>query len=137
MLEQVLGHLNNYFVVKDGVHRGKYEISSGSLDLDFLQTNQYYKIVGSVFNDGVHKYTGTEELVDEVFEGEIWAMAVPKAVVDLSTEIGAWCVEHPSTPYASEAFGGYSRALATSGGTGAPVSWQDVFRGRLNVWRKL
>ena len=39
MLEQVLRHLNNYFVVKDGVHADEYEISSGALDLDFLQEN--------------------------------------------------------------------------------------------------
>lgn len=136
MLEQILRHLNNYFVVKNGVHPGSYSISSGALDLDFLQENQYFRIVGSVFNDGVHQYPATE-LVDEDFDGEIWAMAVPKAVVDLSTEIGAWCTAHPVSPYASEAFGGYSRTLATSGGTGAPVSWEDVFRTRLNAWRKL
>lgn len=136
MLEQVLRHLNNYFVVKDGVHVGEFEISSGVLNLDFLQTNQYFRVVGSVFNDGVHKYPATD-LVDEKFEGEIQAMAVPKAVVELSTEIGEWCVKNPPSAYTSEAFGGYSRTLAVSSGTGAPMSWQDVFRGRLNAWRKL
>ena len=136
MLEQILRHLNNYFIVKDGVHRGTYEISSGSLDLDFLQDNQYFKIVGSVFNDGVYKYPATD-LIDEKFDGEICAMAVPKAVIDLSADIKAWCADNPPSAYTSESFGGYSRTLATSGGTGAPVSWQDVFRGRLNAWRKL
>jgi hypothetical protein len=101
-----------------------------------LQENQYFRVVGSVFNDGVYKYPA-EDMVDEVFEGEVHAMAVPKAVIDLSTEIDAWCVNNPPSAYASEAFGGYSRTLATSSGTGVPVSWQDVFRGRLNAWRKL
>jgi len=136
MLEEVLRHLNNYFVIKDGVHTGKYEISSSALDLDFLQENQYFRVVGSVFNDGVHQYP-TDELVDETFNGEVWALAIPKAVVDISTEISAWNTNNPPSAYVSEAFGGYSRTLATSGGTGAPVSWQDVFRGRLNAWRKL
>ncbi len=136
MLEEVLRHLNNYFVVKDGVHIGKYEISSSALDLDFLHENQYFRVVGSVFNDGVHQYP-TDGLVDETFNGEVWALAIPKAVVDLSTEIRAWDASNPPSAYVSEAFGGYSRTLATSGGTGAPVSWQDVFRGRLNAWRKL
>ena len=136
MLEQVLKHLNNYFVVKNGVHKGTFTISSGTLNLDFLQTNQYFKIVGSVFNDGVYIYP-TNELVDETFDGEIQAMAVPRAVVELSDEIKAWCDENPASAYVSEAFGGYSRTRATSGGTGAPASWEDVFRGRLSAWRKL
>jgi hypothetical protein len=136
MLEQVLRHLNNYFVVKDGVHKGTFEVSSGTLSLDFLQENQYFRVVGSVFNDGVYKYPA-EDMVDEVFEGEVHAMAVPKAVIDLSAEIDAWCVNNPPSAYTSEAFGGYSRTFATSSGTGVPVSWQDVFRGRLNAWRKL
>jgi hypothetical protein len=136
MLEQILRHLNNYFVVKDGVHKGTFEVSSGTLSLDFLQENQYFRVVGSVFNDGVYKYPA-EDMVDEVFEGEVHAMAVPKAVVDLSAEIDAWCTNNPPSAYTSEAFGGYSRTLAVSSGTGVPVSWQDVFRGRLNAWRKL
>lgn len=136
MLEQVLRHLNNYFVVKNGVHKGTFEISSGVLDLDFLQTDQYFRIIGSVFNDGVYQYPASE-LKDEKFDGEIWAMAVPAEVINLSTDIGEWCTNNPSTAYVSEAFGGYSRTLATSGGTGAPVTWEDVFRGRLNAWRKL
>lgn len=136
MLEQVLRHLNNYFVVKDGVHKGTFEVSSGTLSLDFLQENQYFRVVGSVFNDGVYKYPA-ENMTDEVFEGEVHAMAVPKAVIDLSADISAWCTNNPPSAYTSEAFGGYSRTLAMSSGTGAPVSWQDVFRGRLNAWRKL
>lgn len=136
MLEQILRHLNNYFIVKDGVHKGRFEISSGTLDLDFLQNNQYFRIVGSVFNDGVYQYPA-EGLIDETFDGEVDAMAVPKAVVDLSTEVATWCTNNPSSAYVSEAFGGYSRTLATSGGTGAPITWEDAFRGRLNAWRKL
>lgn len=136
MLEQILRHLNNYFVVKDGVHSGTFDISSGTINLDFLQEGQYFRVVGSVFNDGVHQYP-VNNLTDESFDGEIWAMAVPKDVLILSEKIGAWCTNNPVSPYASEAFGGYSRTRATSGNTGAPVGWQDVFRGHLNAWRKL
>jgi hypothetical protein len=136
MLERILRHLNNYFIVKDGVHKGTFEVSSGTLDLDFLQNGQYFRIVGSVFNDGVYQYPASE-LTNETFDGEIDAMAVPKAVIDLSTEIGAWCTNNPPSAYVSEAFGGYSRTRATSGGTGVPATWEDVFRSRLNAWRKL
>ena len=136
MLEQVLDRLNNYFVVKGGIHPGKYTVSSGHLELDFLQTGQYFKIVGSVFNNGVHIYPA-EDLVDEVFDGQVWAMAVPKQVVSLAQEISEWCVANPPTAYTSEAFGGYSCTRAADGGTGAPASWESVFRSRLNRWRKL
>lgn len=138
MLERILDHLHNYFVVSGGVHAGEYVINSSALDVDFLQPGQYYRIVGSVFNDGVHKYKDMNEfLTDERFVGEIWAMAVPPAVVALSKDIKAWCEEHPVTGYASEAFGGYSYSLGTIGNTGVPVGWESVFRGRLNAWRKL
>ena len=76
MLERILDHLHNYFVVSGGVHAGEYVINSSALDVDFLQSGQYYRIVGSVFNDGVHKYGDIDEhLIDERFVGEIWAMA--------------------------------------------------------------
>lgn len=136
MLEQVLRNLNNYFVVKDGVHKGTFTVSSGTLNLDFIQKSQYFRIIGSVFNDGVYKYP-TTALIDETFDGEIWAMAVPRAVEELAEDIQVWCTENPPSAYVSEAFGGYSRARATSGGTGAPATWEDVFRGRLNAWRKI
>lgn len=136
MLEQILRHLNNYFVAKNGVHKGTYSVSSGTLDLDFLQEGQYFRVIGSVFNDGVYQYPATD-LTDEEFDGEIDALAVPKAVQDLATEVQAWCTENPPSAYVSEAFGGYSRTRAVSGGTGAPATWEDVFRGRLNAWRKL
>jgi hypothetical protein len=76
-------------------------------------------------------------LKDEEFTGEIWPMAVPKAVVDLSEEISEWCTNNPRSAYTSEAFGGYSYVRATGSGTNAPASWEDVFRGRLNRWRKI
>ena len=88
MLEQILDYIHNYFVKE--VHAGMFRIESGVLSVGFLQNGQYYKIVGSVFNDGVHKYTNDESLTDESFEGEIWAMAVPPAVIALSDEITAW-----------------------------------------------
>ena len=76
MVGVVLNHLNNYFVVKDGIHRDTFTIENGSVSLDFLQNGQYFKIIGSVFNDGIYQYPVTG-LTDEEFEGEIWAMAVP------------------------------------------------------------
>lgn len=137
MLEKLLRHLNNWFVVPGGIHPGEYRIEKGSIVLPFLVKGQYFRIVGSVFNDGVYQYPPVYELRDEVFRGAVWALAIPSAVLDMSREIEAWVEKHPATPYASESFGGYSYSKATNGRTGQAVSWQDVFRGELNQWRKI
>lgn len=139
MLEQVLRHLNNWFLVD--IHEGTFTVENGSIALPFLQTNQYFRIVGSVFNDGLHQYPAAD-LTDETFTGTVWALAVPKAVVALSEDIAAWGKKYGeavSSPYTSESFGGYSYTKASGGkaDTSAVTGWQDAFRGRLNDWRKL
>ena len=56
MLTELCAELRNYFEVPNGRHFGKFTISGGSIaPLDFLQEGQYFRIVGSVFNDGVYK----------------------------------------------------------------------------------
>ena len=138
MLEQVLRHLNNWFLVE--IHEGTFTVENGGITLPFLLTNQYFRIVGSVFNDGLHQYPATD-LTDETFTGTVWALAVPKAVVTLSEDIAAWegkNGEAVASPYQSESFGGYSYTKRSAGNdSGTLNSWQDAFRGRLNDWRKL
>ena len=136
MLATILNHLNNYFVVKNGVHRGTFVIADGAVSLDFLKSGQYFKIVGSVFNDGVYQYP-VSNLVDEEFEGEIWVMAIPKELLDLVEEISAWLKKYPITGYISEKFGNYSYSQRTNFRSNAAISWQDVFSVRLNRWRKV
>lgn len=139
MLEQVLRHLNNWFLVE--IHEGTFTVENGSIALPFLLTNQYFRICGSVFNDGLHKYPAAD-LTDETFTGTVWALAVPKAVVTLSEDIAAWERKNGEavlSPYTSESFGGYSYTKASGGkaDTSAVAGWQGAFRGRLNDWRKL
>ena len=56
ILTEICAELRNYFEVPNGRHFGKFEISGGSIaPLDFLQDGQYFRIVGSVFNDGVYQ----------------------------------------------------------------------------------
>lgn len=138
MLETVLTHLKNWFVVPHGVHGGIYNIVDGEIELPFLQNGQYYRICGSVFNDGLHKY-GEDALTDETFTGTVWALAVPKAVIDLATRIEEWEEkngEAVASPFTSESFGGYSYTKATDSTTGAVATWQTVFRSQLNPYRK-
>lgn len=141
MLEAVLTHLKNWFVVPCGVHEGIYMIENSSLDLPFLQNGQYYRICGSVFNDGLHKYGDTEDILqNETFAGTVWALAIPKAVVDLSAKIEEWQNkngEAVASPFTSESFGGYSYTKATDPNSGGAVTWETAFRSQLNPWRKL
>ena len=138
MLTEICAELRNWFVVPNGVHIQTYTISGGSIaPLDFLQEGQYFRIIGSVFNDGVHQYPASD-LTDEVFHGAVWAMAVPTAVIDLATEIEEYnkSDEGKASPFTSESFGGYAYTKATDA-NGAPISWQKAFSSRLSRWRKL
>ena len=136
MLEEILQSIHNWFVVPNGIHRDTFIVEGGSIDLPFLASGQYFRVVGSIFNDGLHKYPASD-MTDEIFQGEVWAMAVPPAVIALSSEIEEWVKNNPDTAYVSESFGGYSRTLGTSANTGVPIGWREVFRGRLNAWRKV
>ena len=139
MLEQVLGDIRNWFVVDGGIHSGTFTIEDGGITLPFLANGQYFRIIGSVFNDGVYQYPSAN-LVDEKFSGAIWALAIPPAVVDLADEIGAWQEkngEASASPYQSESFGGYSYSKATDSASGGAVTWQSVFKRQLSAWRKI
>ena len=141
MLEAVLTHLKNWFVVPCGVHEGTYTIENSTLELPFLQNGQYYRICGSVFNDGLHKYGDIEDkLQNETFTGTVWALAIPKAVVDLAGKIEEWQIKNGETvasPFTSESFGGYSYTKATDSTTGAVATWETVFRSQLNPYRQI
>ena len=139
MLEQVLMHLNNWFLVPCGIHDGTYTIEDGGITLPFLANGQYFRICGSVFNDGLHQYPAGD-LKTETFDGTVWALAVPQAVIDLAEEIEVWETkngEAASGIYQSESFGGYSYSKATDSASGGAVTWQTAFRSRMNAWRKL
>ena len=135
-LTNLCAELRNYFETEKRF--GTFTISGGSISpSDFLQDGQYFRIVGSVFNDGVHRHPA-HDLTDETFDGAVWAMAVPPAVVELLQKIQEFEAATANTPtaYTSESFGGYSYTKATDE-NGLPVGWRSVFRGELNKWRKL
>ena len=136
MLDEILAEIRNYFTVS--VHSGDFEVIGGKLSpLDFLQNGQYFRIVGSVMNDGVYRYPYSG-LTDETFSGEIWALAVPPTLIALAADIEEYEKKAKETvsPYTSESFGGYSYTKATDS-NGSPLSWEKVFAKRLNKWRKI
>ena len=138
MLEQILTHLHNWFVVR--IHPGKYTISDGSVALPFLQSGQHYRIMGSLFNDGLHRYGDeADKLMDETFSGAIWALAIPRAVLDLAENMEKWQKEYGEKAagiYQSESKADYSYSKRT-GSDGSVATVWDVFQTRLNPYRKL
>lgn len=137
MLTEICAILHNYFSGDDDKHFGEFIISGGSIaPLDFLADGQYYRIIGSKFNDGVHLYP-TTELTDETFDGAIWAMNVPPAVLKIAEEIKDFNTKTQTGNFTSETLSGaYSYTKATDA-HGRPLSWQDLFSPRLTPWRKL
>ena len=135
-LTNLCAEIRNYFETQKRF--GTFTISGGSISpSNFLQSGQYYRIVGSVFNDGVHRHPA-HDLTDETFDGAVWAMAVPPAVVELLQKIQEFEAADANSPtaYTSESFGGYSYTKATDE-NGLPVGWKNVFKNELNRWRKL
>jgi hypothetical protein len=147
MLTELCQELRNWF--ERDKYFGTFTIEGGQLtDSSFLQEGQYYRIVGSVFNDGVHKLVPDDTLHDEVFDGAIWAMAVPPAVIALSDEIDEWRAKYETadsaamSPFNSESFGGYSYSKSgggtgNSGGNAPATTWKAMFANSLNRWRKI
>lgn len=148
MLTEICQEIRNWFdrglskwygavMIRDG------QIMSPVVD---LKDGQYYRIVGSVFNDGVHAFPYDETLVDEDFTGSLWAMAVPPSVIALGDEIEKWQGKYGgadgilASPYQSESFGGYSYSktgAASGSGGGTTATWKSTFANDLNRWRKI
>ena len=137
MLTELCAELRNYFVVE--IHEGRFTIDGGKIaPLDFIQENQYFRIVGSVFNDGVYQNTADLVLTDEIFSGSVWAMAVPPTLIALAEDIKKYNESDEAKPsaYTSESFGGYSYSKATDE-NGVAVGWKKVFASRLKPFRRI
>lgn len=132
MIDEICASLHNYFAVD--IVPGEYTVNAGEITLPFLAAGQFFRVVGSVFCDGVYR-CGDKLPADETFDGAVWAMAIPPALEAIAVEIEEWKAKNAdvlASPYQSESFGGYSY---TKGSDSA--SWQGVFAKRLNRWRKL
>ena len=160
MLTEICQYLRNWF--EREIIASEFTVSGGVLARADgvalpLLPGQYYRIIGSVFNDGVHRY-GVEEveenntLVEKLYEtltdepeffGAVWTMAVPSVIAELDGEIASWVAENAdvlSSPFQSESFGGYSYSLKSGGGGEEGtngVSWQTQFASKLAPWRKI
>ena len=149
MLSQICENICNYFI-RDRFE-GRFEIVDGMISLPLLD-GQRFLIQGSALNDGMYTYhdTGIKNdddseavgLHEESWAGTICALAVPPAVLALSSEIQAWVdanQESQNSPYSSESvLGVYSYTKASGGhGAGGSVGWMDVSADKLKRWRKV
>ena len=152
MLTELCAFLRNYFLrdyndPDSYIHDGTFEIADGRIQaLSFLIPGQYFRIIGSVFNDGVWQYRPTggaaEGLADETFTGTIWAMQIPPAFLKLAKKIEAWesaNAEALASPYQSESYVAYSRTLKSGGSSddGAAYGWQNQFASALKPYRRM
>lgn len=139
MLTNICQEIRNWFDRGQPKFNGIFTIENNKItEIDEkIKENQYIRIIGSTFNDGVHKYG--EELTDEEFTGSVWLMAIPNSFLKLVDEINEYVLNNENSdksPYTSESFGGYSYTRATKS-DGSFVTWIDAFKTRLNAWRKI
>ena len=146
MLETICRYLNNYFDAErvfDTFTISSGGISGASSDLSQkLVDGRFFRIAGSVFNDGVYRYPTTGLLKDETFEGAVWLLAIPDEFLKLVDDIKAWQGKYGSavqSPFSSETVTGvysYTKS-ASSGSSGGGVTWKDAFADRLRIWRRI
>ena len=147
MIEQICGHIHNYFETdpitgQRMIYPGTYTISGGTIVLPFMTNGEYFRVFGSRMNDGVYKYPASG-LSDETFNGVIWEMRPPKAFLDLVADVVDWMSKYGDAmknPYQSEdVIGVYRYTKMTTGKvTGEYIAtWQNVYKDQLNEWRKL
>lgn len=161
MLTEICAFLRNWFD-RDRFY-GEFVIRDGQLTRSDgsalpLLSGQYFRIIGSIFNDGVHKLPEESAptrdnqtpapdpltiLKDEEFSGAVWSMAIPPDFLELVEDIDDWCTNNAeaiASPYQSESFAGYSYSLksgTTASGASMGFGWQSQFANRLAPWRKI
>lgn len=148
-LYDLCADLRNWFDRGQIKYIGDITIASNSIVCDsetvLPKESQYFRIVGSLYNDGVYQW-GYHELIPETFNGAVWLMAVPPQFLALIDEMNAWIDSNSKVmdgPYQSESYNGYSysrASIADASGhaaNGAYNACMAVFAPRLNRWRKI
>lgn len=126
---------HNYFDRGDNAISGTFAFEPDTMP-EGVAKGQYFRVIGSVFNDGVHK-AGDADLTTETFSGVVQPMRVPPAFVALALTITEYDKSIPAGgKYSSQSFNGWSGTLATGEG-GLPATGIDRYRTEINRWRKL
>lgn len=142
MVGKLCAELNNYFCKAEDKHNGRFTIKSGAISpVDFLQEGQYYRIIGSVLNDGIYQHP-EDKLRDEVFNGSVWAMKIDREFLALAEEMKTLSEQIDKVALESSVVGsetypnGYSYSVISS----LPVALQHQYKAielKKRRWRKL
>ena len=142
-LNLICEYLNNFFWRQK--ISGDFSISGGSMEIPALKEGQYFRILGSIFNEGIHIYPASD-LKDEEFKGQVWAMVIPEDIIALASDLHEWLAEYGQagsealSPFTSESFAGYSYSKNAGGADASGAgsnSWQAVFASRLIPYRRI
>lgn len=136
MVGEVMKHVKNYFSTQS--HHGTFTIEDGQIILPFATDGQYLLIEGTRLNGNmkVIQYP-SYDLKDETFEGFITELNPDEEFLKLCEDIETWCEKNSDVGvFESESFDGYSYKRATNQ-DGSFQSWRDIFRSRLNTWRRI
>lgn len=143
MMEEILSTINNYFYRFGEIQRFKIENNKIEVKGQYF-TDEYVKIEGSLFNDGVHKIINVVDgnkielsaLKNEEFTGAILALAIPKMIIDLENEFVNYRKENKPTNVQSESFGNYSYSKVLNK-DGTIAGFLDIHKSDLKQFRKL
>lgn len=144
MYNSVCRELNNYFERKKLF--GLMKVENGALVSPLtanIQQGQYFRIVGSVLNDGIYQFPAADLQDEEEFDGSLWLLAFPVDFVALVSDIEEWQKKNGAvdsaamSPFTSESFGGYSYSKGASDTGKGANTWQGAFKSRLNAFRRM
>lgn len=144
MYNSVCRELNNYFEYEKLF--GLMKVENGALVSPLtanIQQGQYFRIIGSVFNDGIYQFPATDLQDEEEFDGSLWLLDFPVDFVALVSDIEEWQKKNGAvdsaamSPFTSESFGGYSYSKGSDASGKGANTWQGAFKPRLNAFRRL
>lgn len=125
MLTKICAYLKNYFETERRI--GEIKITDGAITCDgepvALNDGQHFALFRDNFALGVYK--AGEDIADKTFQGAVWPMDPPAAILEAAKWAEDWEAENGGAtatangPFQSESFGGYSYTKATGGSTGS------------------
>ena len=145
MLTEICAYLHNYFDYER--HYGLISIIGGVIFCNgkeiTLEDGQYFALFRNRIALGV--FNQSETLTDKTFDGSVWLMDVPKAIIDADKWAKDWSEKNggadseANSVFQSESFGGYSynKGSNSNGKGGMSIFDNAQFSRMLNPYRKL
>lgn len=143
MLTEICAYLHNYFDYER--HHGNITIVGGVIFCNgneiMLEEGQYF----ALFRNRIPLGVFNEVPPDKTFEGSVWLMDVPQAVLNADKWADEWMKQNggadsaSNSPFQSESFGGYSynKGSNSNGKGGMSVFDNAQFNRMLYPYRKL